>query len=55
MFEHNWFTDSSLIQDDGAEDPWPMDEPVNQSVPIVLPITDEQKSRICVGEDFRAT
>ncbi|VDO60577.1 unnamed protein product [Heligmosomoides polygyrus] len=31
-------------EDDGAEDPWPMDEPVNQSVPIVLPITDEQKS-----------
>ncbi|VDO25979.1 unnamed protein product, partial [Haemonchus placei] len=28
-------------KDDGAEDPWPMDEPVNQSVPIVLPITDD--------------
>ncbi|KHJ79521.1 hypothetical protein OESDEN_20830, partial [Oesophagostomum dentatum] len=36
-----------LNQDDGAEDPWPMDEPVNQSIPIVLPITDEQKESLC--------
>ncbi|KHJ92715.1 sulfate adenylyltransferase [Oesophagostomum dentatum] len=34
-------------KDDGAEDPWPMDEPVNQSIPIVLPITDEQKESLC--------
>ncbi|WKY03442.1 hypothetical protein Q1695_004859 [Nippostrongylus brasiliensis] len=38
-------------KDDGAEDQWPMDEPVNQSVPIVLPITDEQKSSITNGDE----
>ncbi|KIH53451.1 adenylyl-sulfate kinase, partial [Ancylostoma duodenale] len=38
-------------KDDGAEDPWPMDEPVNQSIPIVLPITDEQKENLCKGEE----
>ncbi|KAK6037942.1 hypothetical protein COOONC_24553 [Cooperia oncophora] len=38
-------------KDDGAEDPWPMDEPVNQSIPIVLPITDEQKQSITNGDE----
>uniref|UniRef100_A0A1I7XR57 Sulfate adenylyltransferase n=1 Tax=Heterorhabditis bacteriophora TaxID=37862 RepID=A0A1I7XR57_HETBA len=37
-------------KDDGALDPWPMSEPVNQSIPIVLPITEEQKKMINTGE-----
>lgn len=32
--------------DDGKEDPWPLMEEINQSVPIVLPITDEIKDEL---------
>jgi len=32
--------------DDGCRDEWVMDSPVNQSIPIVLPITDLQKTGI---------
>ncbi|KAK5975518.1 Bifunctional 3'-phosphoadenosine 5'-phosphosulfate synthase [Trichostrongylus colubriformis] len=38
-------------KDDGDVDQWPMDEPVNQSIPIVLPITDEQKQGITNGDE----
>ncbi|PAV91753.1 hypothetical protein WR25_09256 [Diploscapter pachys] len=35
--------------DDGCRDEWVMDSPVNQSIPIVLPITDLQKTSIMEG------
>uniref|UniRef100_A0A0K0DND3 ATP-sulfurylase domain-containing protein n=1 Tax=Angiostrongylus cantonensis TaxID=6313 RepID=A0A0K0DND3_ANGCA len=38
-------------QDDGASDFWQLDEPINQSIPIVLPITEEQRKSITIGDD----
>ncbi|CAJ0931414.1 unnamed protein product, partial [Mesorhabditis belari] len=36
--------------DDGAQDPYPMLDSVNQSIPIVLPITLEQKQTITAAD-----
>lgn len=33
-------------KDDGKEDPWPLMEEINQSVPIVLPISDDVKASL---------
>ncbi|KJH43379.1 sulfate adenylyltransferase [Dictyocaulus viviparus] len=38
--------------DDGEEDSWPLDEPVNQSIPIVLTITEQQRMSITIGNEI---
>ncbi|VDM53142.1 unnamed protein product [Angiostrongylus costaricensis] len=42
-------------QDDGASDSWRLDEPINQSVPIVLPITEEQRKSDNVSPQIALT
>ncbi|KAJ1365051.1 hypothetical protein KIN20_025265, partial [Parelaphostrongylus tenuis] len=43
----SWRTANSF-KDDDTKDPWQLNEPINQSIPIVLPITEEQRKNITI-------
>lgn len=40
------------LAEDNEDSIWSLDEPLNQSIPIVLPVDDETKARLMCGKYF---
>lgn len=46
------FPGEEEVEDEEGEDSFPMDGPLNQSVPIVLTITSQEKEQVMRSEEY---